>query len=95
MGQTQINVNDAFEAVWKWRAEHRLKDAGWKKEAKQLIDELKLNKEEAFLVGGIDELLYDMALEAGFTKKVSGHENFLNREGRKEMVKRIWSEFRT
>ena len=95
MGQTQINVNDAFEAVWKWRAEHRLKDDGWKKEAKQLIDELKLNKEEAFLIGGIDELLYDMALEVGFTKGVGGRKNFLNREVRKEMVKRIWSEFRT
>lgn len=93
MEKPQMNVNDAFEVVWKWRAEHRLKDDGWRKEGRQLIKELGLNPEQAFLVGSIDELFYDMALEVGFTKEVSGHKNFLNREVRKELVRRIWGEF--
>ena len=91
MKYAEIDINSVFEQFCKWRATRRLKDHRLKKDSKKIINELNLDKEQAYLVGCIDGLLYDMALH-GFTQEGKGKKNFLDVKVRHQLIKEIWRE---
>jgi len=89
-------LDKVFEAILTHKARQMIEGArkgAFGKHLRELLVQLGITQpDDAFVIGAIDAMIFDMANATDFARETRAHANWIKHEKRSEFIEKLWKE---